>query len=146
MTSIQACGVARAPLPRTQYQEDQSYCTSIIVSTLGRLGQSEPLDLLRHIFLLDAHAAGALSSILLLESKVFLFFGIAARPVVFFFEDRIGLDGLELSLKVVDGVAMGAAVGTTAGVGEIVAVVFGFFAITAPWYGYQSPFHEELQN
>ena len=92
------------------------------------------LNLLGHILLLDAHAAGALRAILLVQREALLLLGrrTGRGAVVFLLEDGIRLHGFELGLEVVDSVAVRAAVGAAAGVGEVVAVVFGFFAVAAP--------------
>ena len=51
----------------------------------------------------------------------------------FLLEDDVRLHSLELGLEVADGVAMGAAIGATTSIGEGVAIVFLFFAWTAPF-------------
>ena len=52
--------------------------------------------------------------------------------MVFLLEDRIRLDSLELGLEIADGVTMGAAVGTTTGIGEVVAIILGLVTRSAP--------------
>ena len=66
---------------------------------------------------------------------MFLLLSLAGRAVVFLFENRVRLNGFEFSLEVVDGVAVCATVGAAAGVGEVVPIVFGFFAVAAPGVG-----------
>jgi len=51
--------------------------------------------------------------------------------VNFFFEDGLGLDGLEFGLEVFEA-GVGAAVGATTRVRQVVAVVFNLDAFTAP--------------
>lgn len=51
--------------------------------------------------------------------------------VNFFFEDGLGLDGLEFGLEVFES-GVGAAVGATTWVRQVVAVVFNLDAFTAP--------------
>ncbi len=52
--------------------------------------------------------------------------------MVLFLEDRIRLDSLELSLKIADSVTMRAAIGTTTGVYEVVAIILGLVTRSAP--------------
>ena len=52
--------------------------------------------------------------------------------MVFLLEDRIRLDSLELGLEIADGVTMGAAIGTTTGIGEVVAIILGLVTRSAP--------------
>lgn len=52
--------------------------------------------------------------------------------MVLLLEDRIRLDGLELGLEITDGVTMRAAIGTTTGIGEVVAIILGLVTRSAP--------------
>ena len=52
--------------------------------------------------------------------------------MVLFLEDRIRLDSLEFGLEIADGVTMRAAIGTTTGVGEVVAIILGLITRSAP--------------
>ena len=49
-----------------------------------------------------------------------------------FLEDRIRLDSLEFGLEIADGVTMRAAIRTTTGVGEVVAIILGLVTRSAP--------------
>jgi len=55
---------------------------------------------------------------------------IFSRSVHVFLEDGVGVSGLEFGLEVAE--SLGAGVGSTASVAEVVAVVLTFLAITAP--------------
>ena len=52
--------------------------------------------------------------------------------MVLLLEDRIRLDSLELGLEITNGVTMRAAIGTTTGVGEVVAIILGLVTRSAP--------------
>lgn len=52
--------------------------------------------------------------------------------MVLFLKDRIRLDSLEFGLEIVDGVTVRAAIGTTTGVGEVVAIILGLVTRSAP--------------
>ena len=52
--------------------------------------------------------------------------------MVLFLEDRIRLDSLEFGLEVADGVTMRAAIGTTTGIGEVIAIILGLVTRSAP--------------
>ena len=84
--------------------------------------------------LLNTSPAATLGTILLLQCKhVFRIHLAGLRSMKLLFEDRIGLDRLKLGLEITNVVTVGgAAVGATTGVGEIVAVVLGFFAGMTP--------------
>ena len=49
-----------------------------------------------------------------------------------FLEDRIRLDSLEFGLEIADGVTVRAAIGTTTGIGEVVAIILGLVTRSAP--------------
>ena len=50
----------------------------------------------------------------------------------FLLEHRLGLEGLEFGLEVGDGMAVRAAIGTTTGIGEVVAIVLALLAWGSP--------------
>ncbi len=58
--------------------------------------------------------------------------GVVLGAMDVFLEDWIGLNGFKLGLEAVDGVAVGAAIGATTSVGEIVAIVLGFVPRSSP--------------
>ena len=84
------------------------------------------------LFLLNAATASAIGTLLLVQAWHVVVLGAASGSMIFFFEDRIRLDGFKFGLEVADSIAMGAAVGATTGVGKVIAIVLSFFAITAP--------------
>ena len=47
-------------------------------------------------------------------------------------KDGIGFDSFEFGLEIANGVAVRAAVGTTTGIGEVVAIVLRFVTRSAP--------------
>jgi len=89
-------------------------------------------EVLSTVVLLDAPAAGALGTVLLLEGEPFVVVDAASGPVVFLLEDWIGFDGFEFGLEVADGITMGATIGAAATVGKVVSVVLCFFTDMAP--------------
>ena len=58
--------------------------------------------------------------------------GIVFGTVNVLLEDRIGLESFEFGLEAVQSVAVGAAVGATTGVGEVVAIVLRLVTGSAP--------------
>lgn len=119
-----------------------SSCPSISVLHVSRLGPVLlDLEFLAGgsvVVQLDALVVGTTGGGLFLEVvsrggvlrpvlQVFL-----AGTVDFFFEDRFGLDGLELSLEVFDAVAVGGGIGAAARVGHIVAIILEFVALATP--------------
>jgi hypothetical protein len=57
---------------------------------------------------------------------------LGLSTMIFFLEDRVSIGSLEFGLEVTDGMAVGAAVGATTGVGEVVAIVLGLVSRSAP--------------
>jgi len=80
------------------------------------------------IFLFDAGAAGAISSVFLLE----LIKAFGAGAVELLFENRIGLNSLELGLEITDGFAMSGTVRATAAFGHVISIIVSFIAGMAP--------------
>ncbi len=100
------------------------------------------LDLLRMLLFFNAATADAVHTIPLLETQMLIYASIILCSMVFLLEDGISLDGLKLGFEVANGTAMGAAVGTTAGIGEVVAIIFrlvtgsppsGMMSSTSSW-------------
>ena len=52
--------------------------------------------------------------------------------MVLLLKDRIRLNSLELGLEITNGVTMRAAIGTTTGIGEVVAIILGLVTRSAP--------------
>lgn len=77
--------------------------------------------------------AGAIGTLGFLQTHVLVVQIPMLRSVVTFLEHWLRFDGFEFSLEIGDGMTMGAAVGTAAGVGELVAIILAFFAGGAPF-------------
>lgn len=88
--------------------------------------------LLRMLLLFHARTASAVGALGLFQTHV-LILHVLLRSVKVFLKHRLGLDSLELGLEVGDVMAMGAAVGTTTGIGELVAIVLTLLAWGAPF-------------
>ena len=85
------------------------------------------------LLFLNTTAADTVRAISLLEAQMLVYSGIILLcSMVFFLKDRIGLDSLKLGLEVANGTTMRTAVGTTTGVGEIVAIVLRLITGGAP--------------
>lgn len=85
------------------------------------------------LLFLNATTADAIRAISLLETQMLIYPSIIlCCPVVFFLKDGICLDRLELGLEVANGMTMGTAVGTTTGIGEVVAIVLRLVTGGAP--------------
>lgn len=52
--------------------------------------------------------------------------------MVLLLKNRIRLDSLELGLEITNGVTMRATIGTTTGIGEVVAIILGLVTRSAP--------------
>lgn len=76
--------------------------------------------------------AGAISALCLFQSHMLLFHVLRLSPVIVFFKHRLGFNGLELGLEIGDVMAMGATIGATTGIGELVAIVLALFAWRPP--------------
>ena len=74
-------------------------------------------------FFLDAATADATSAISLLEVQMVIHPGLIFGTMIFFLKYGIGFNSLKLGLEVANGVTMSTAVGTTTGIGEVVAIV-----------------------
>jgi len=61
-----------------------------------------------------------------------IYVGVVLGSVDVFLEDWIGLDGFKLGLEAVDGVAVGATIGATTSIGEVVAIVLGLVTRSPP--------------
>ena len=83
------------------------------------------------LLFLNAVVADAIRAIPLFETQMLIHPGILC-PMIFFLKDRIGLDSLELGLEVTKSMTMRAAVGTTTGIGEVVAIVLRLVTRGAP--------------
>jgi len=57
---------------------------------------------------------------------------ILSCTMVFLLEDRVRLGCLEFGLKIADGSAVGAAIGSMTGIGEVVTIVLGLVTWSAP--------------
>ena len=57
---------------------------------------------------------------------------IFERAMVLLLENRIRFDSLKLGLEVTDSVTVRAAIGTTTGIGEVVAIILGLVTRSAP--------------
>lgn len=57
---------------------------------------------------------------------------IGGSAVNLLLEDRLGFHGFKFSLEISDGMAVGAAVGSTARVGKVITIVLHFIAGAAP--------------
>lgn len=91
------------------------------------------LDLLRVLLFLNAATADAIGAISFLKPQMLIYTSIIpSGPVVFFFKDGIGLDGLEFGLEVANGMTMRTAIGATTRVGEVVAIVLRLVTRGAP--------------
>ena len=90
------------------------------------------LDLPRMFFFLNAATADATSAISLLEVQMFIHPGLIFGTMVFFLKYGIGFNSLELGLEVANGMTMSTAVGTTTGIGEIVAIILRLVTRGAP--------------
>ena len=88
------------------------------------------------LLFLNATTADTIRAISLLETQMLIYPPIILRPMIFFLKDGIGLDGLEFGLEVANGMTMGAAVGTTTGIGEVVPIILRLVTGGAPgWHG-----------
>ena len=85
------------------------------------------------LFFLNATTADTIRAISLLEAQMLVYPDIILLcSMVFFLKDRIGLNSLKLGLEVANGTTMRTAVGTTTGIGEIVAIVLRLITGGAP--------------
>jgi len=64
---------------------------------------------------------------MLIHGSIFL-----GCTMVFLLEDRVRLGSLEFGLEVADGMAVGATVGTTTSICEVVTIVLGLVTWSAP--------------
>ena len=85
--------------------------------------------LLGQLIFFHGSSANAVCALALLVSQVL---HVLLVWTVFLFEDGVGFDMLELGFEAVDVMAVGAAVGTTSGVGELVSVVLRLGSGKAP--------------
>lgn len=83
------------------------------------------------LLFLNATTADTIRAISLFETQM-LICPSSFRPMVFFLKDGIGFDSLELGLEVANGMTMRTAVGTTTGIGEVVAIVLRLVTRGAP--------------
>lgn len=83
------------------------------------------------LFFLDTGSADAVRALAFLEGQRILFVN-TFDSMKLFFEDRIRLDCLKFGLKVANGMTVRATIGSTTGVGEIIAVILGLIAWGAP--------------
>ena len=90
------------------------------------------LDFPRMFFFLNAATTDATSAISLLELQMFIHPGLIFGTMVFFLKYGIGFNSLELGLEVANGMTMSTAVGTTTGIGEVVAIVLRLVTRGAP--------------
>jgi hypothetical protein len=82
------------------------------------------------VLLATASADGAAVDALFLGDGRGLFHVIVGRAMKLFLEDGVGVHGFELGLEVTE--SLGAAIGTAALVGKVVAVVLRLLALDAP--------------
>jgi len=87
-----------------------------------------------------ACSADAIRTLSLFEDQGIFCLVQTLGPMILLLKDRIRLDGLEFGLEVTNGMAVRAAVGTTASIGELVAIVLGFIARDAPLFGISQGF------
>lgn len=81
----------------------------------------------------NASTTGAPGRLLLMQLRVIVrLVHIGGSAVNLLLEDRLGIGGFEFGLEITDGMAMGAAVGATAGIGEVVAIILHLIARAAP--------------
>ena len=80
----------------------------------------------------NAATAGTVHTVPLLETQMLIHASIILCSMVFLLKDGISLDGLKLGLEIANGTAMGAAVGTTTGIGEVVAIILRLVTRSAP--------------
>lgn len=83
-------------------------------------------------FVIHAHTAGTASTLSFRQAHVLCVQFLTPRFVEVLLEHGLRLDGFEFGLEIGDGMAMGATIGPTAGVGELVAIVLALFAGGAP--------------
>lgn len=76
--------------------------------------------------------AGAVSALGLFQAHMLLFHVLVLRSVIVFFKHGLGFDCLELGLEIGDVMPMGAAIGTTTGIGELIAIVLALLTWRAP--------------
>lgn len=66
-------------------------------------------------------------------SRMIIHVGVILEcAVVLLLEDRIRLDSLELGLEITNGVTVRATIGTTTGIGKVVAIILGLVTRSAP--------------
>lgn len=82
---------------------------------------------------LNTTTTDTIRAISLFKAQMLVYPGIIRLcSMVFFLKDWIGLDSLKLGLEVANGTTMRTAVGTTTGIGEIVAIILRLIAGGAP--------------
>lgn len=84
------------------------------------------------VLLLNAGSADAVSTVTLLKIQRLVHFGIVLRPMNILLKDRIGLNSLEFGLETIQTMAVGATIGATTGIGEIVTVVLRLVTWKSP--------------
>lgn len=82
--------------------------------------------------LFNACAASAVSTLGFLQAHVLVLHILILGSVEVFLEHGIRLYGFELGLEIGDVMAMGAAIGSTTGIGEIVTIVLALIARVTP--------------
>ena len=75
------------------------------------------------LLFLNATTADTIRAISLLKAQTLVHNSVIFRTMVFFLKDGIGLDSLKFGLEVANGTTMRTAIRTTAGIGEVVAIV-----------------------
>lgn len=98
---------------------------------------TQPLGLLRLFLPVNAGSAGAIGALGFLQANVFFVQMVILSSMEFLLEHGLGLDRLEFGLEVGDGMAVRAAIGTTAGIGEVVPIVLPLFARSTPLEAWQ---------
>ena len=85
------------------------------------------------LLFLNASATGALGRLLLVQLRVIVHLvEIGGSAVKLLLEDGLGVRGFEFGLEITNGMAVSAAVGATASVGEVVTIVLHLVSRAAP--------------
>ena len=98
----------------------------------GIIALARALGLLRMFLLFHACTAGAISALGLFQAHVLIIHILYLSSMKVFLKHGIRFDSLELCLEIGDVVTLGAAVGTTPGIGKIVAIILAFLAWVTP--------------
>lgn len=81
---------------------------------------------------IHAHTASAVSTLGFRQAPVLCLQFLTGHSMEVLLEHGLRLHGFEFGLEIGDCMAMGATIGTTTGVGELVAIVLALFAGGAP--------------